>query len=441
LRILHSSDWHIGQQFGPASLGRDHDLFFDWLIGELRSRAVDVLVVAGDVFDHVQPSAEAQTRYYRLLARLADTGISQVVIVGGNHDSAARLDAPAEVLAALRVHVVGGLDLDRLERSVIPLMGRSGTWEAVALAVPYVHEYRLGIRTTDLEGQGIVVALTERLTRLYRDLADIAAAQYPGLPLIATGHFALGSARSEDSPVAIHHAVGSLEVLPETIIDPRIQYLALGHIHRSYPLAGGRAWYSGTPLAFSLPETRQPRRVLQVELDPSPGRLPVVVPIEVPRFRSLLEREGSLDELVAWIQGLRWEEPLPPILSCKVLFHGGGDQTMRLQGALERHPEGRRPIIGALQTLSIAPIGPGEPGEAPPLPALADLSPVEVLRTLCERRQVPLSEGIEAAFRSLVEADPETWSAQLGSARGESPATALPSSESTTVSRRRKGGV
>ena len=103
MRILHTSDWHLGLSLGGLGLGPDHDLFLQWLRGALRDHAVDALVVAGDVFDTMQPSAEAQARYFRFLADVAETGVQQVVIVGGNHDSPSRLDAPAEVLAALKV--------------------------------------------------------------------------------------------------------------------------------------------------------------------------------------------------------------------------------------------------------------------------------------------------------------------------------------------------
>lgn len=419
MRILHSSDWHLGIRHGSISRGPDHDCFFDWLLKTLSEREVDVLIVAGDVFDSMQPPAEALRRYYRFLGRVASSGVAQVVVVGGNHDSASRIDAPAEVLHGLNVHVVGGIGAseDTWTRCVVPLKSRSGAVEAVALAVPYVHEFRLGVRTTDPDQEVVRAQFRERFGRLYSHLADLAEARHPGLPIIATGHLTLGTeAKREDYPHEVHQ-VGTLEGLPVSILDPRIQYTALGHIHRSYPVGPERkAWYSGSPVAFSLPEAASPRRVLQVDLDPDPTGKGKVHPIEVPSSRGLLELRGAPDALLAMVRGLSWDHPLPPLLFCRAVTDSlGAGFTQSLHDALQSFEDDQRPCLVELRqeresALTFAP-------EDHVLPPLGELKPSEVFRTLCMARGRDDIEVLDAAFGSLAGATEDDFQAMLEDVR------------------------
>ena len=419
MRVLHSSDWHLGISNGAVSRAPDHDLFLDWLLEQLQTQEVDALVVAGDVFDSFQPSADALSRYYGFLCRVGATGVRQVVIVGGNHDSAARLDAPAEVLAALDVHVVGGIGGSPASwsRCLIPLKNRQGQEAAVILAVPYVHEFRLGVRTTDLDLAAVRAAFTQRFTELYRTLADEAQARWPGLPLLATGHLTLGAARREDYPHEIHQ-VGQIDGLPESVLDPRLQYVALGHIHRSYPVGDRRAWYSGSPVACSLPEASHPRKVLLVEVDVSPDGPAAVQSLEVPSPRALRELTGDPDSLLNQVRDTRWTEPLPPLLFCRaVLDEPEPDLSVRLYEALASFPEDARPAVVELRDhLSGPQLSADE--DAPLPPGLEDLSPADVFATLCKARGVSDPTRLQLAFAELASADQESFDQMLLSARG-----------------------
>ncbi|MFT4627871.1 MAG: exonuclease SbcD [Myxococcota bacterium] len=419
MRILHTSDWHLGVHHGATSRGPDHDAFLTWLETELAQREIDTLIVAGDVFDSMQPSADAQGRYYRFLGRLAQTGVAQVVIVGGNHDSASRLDAPAEVLAALDVHVVGGIRAseESWERCVLPLKDRSGEVRAVALAVPYVHEFRLGVRTTDLDHAAVRAQFTERFSALYTRLVERARERWPGLPIVATGHLTLGTARREDYPHEIHQ-VGQIDGLPVTVFDSRIQYAALGHIHRAYPVGPDRrAWYCGSPIAFSLPEAASPRKVLVVELDPDPQAVATVTPVEVPAPRALRELRAAPDALIAQIGTLTWTEALPPLLFCRAVTDAlPSDLMARLHDALVGFAEGARPALVELRQERATAVEMGEQ-DAPP-PALNDLDPAEVFATLCRARGLTETEALNRAFASLCSATDDDFQAMIEQARG-----------------------
>lgn len=419
MRILHTSDWHLGIRHGPASRAPDHDAFLAWIHEQLAEREVDALVIAGDIFDSMQPSADALSRWYRFLAGVSGSGVRQVVVVGGNHDSAARLEAPADILGALRVHVVGavGLSEDSRERCVVPLHDHEDRVAAVCIAVPYVHEFRLGVRTTDLDATATRQAFRTRFTELYRDLVDAAVAAWPGVPVVATGHLTVGGeARREDYPHEIHQ-VGTLDALPVDVFDPRIQYVALGHIHRSYPVGGNRrVWYSGSPIAFSLPEAGTPRRVLQVELDPEPTGTARVEPVEVPAVRALLELREAPDALIERIRTLTWSDPQPPLLFCRVVADAyPADLSTRVHEALATHPEDRRPVLAELRQERSTPIAPHE--EEAPLPALSDLSPSDVFATLCQSRGLREDDPVFSAFAQLHSARPGDFDAMVRDAR------------------------
>jgi exonuclease SbcD len=419
LRILHTSDWHLGIRHGPASRAPDHAAFLAWITDTLRDEAVDALVIAGDVFDSMQPSADTLSRWYRFLAGVSASGVRQVVVVGGNHDSAARLEAPADVLGALDVHVVGavGLSDDSRARCIVPLKDRAGAVGAVCLAVPYVHEFRLGVRTTDLDHGATREAFRARFRELYAALVDEAAAAFPGVPLVATGHLTVGTeATREDYPHEIHQ-VGTLDALPVDVFDPRIQYVALGHIHRCYPIGGGRrVWYSGSPVAFSLPEARTPRRVLRVDLDPDPAGAPTVEKLDVPAVRALLELRAEPESLVDTVRTLTWPEPEPPLLFCRAVGDTlPADLPNRLHEALAAHPDDRRPVLAELRQERSTPIE--AHADDAPLPALADLTPADVFATLCQSRGIPQDDPVFAAFAQLSSARPGDFDAMIRDAR------------------------
>jgi exonuclease SbcD len=413
LRILHTSDWHLGISTGPASRVEEQRQFLSWLHETLATREVDALIVAGDIFDTMHPSAEVQELYYEFLASLGDSGVRDVVVIGGNHDSASRLDAPSALLRAVGVHVVGGVPSGdgRAARMVAPLRARGAEAPgAVCLAVPYVHEYRLGIRTTDLDHDQIRAEFQRVFSELYTELADAAEAAYPGLPIVATGHLTLGfGATRDDYPQEIHR-VGQIEGLPTDIIDPRIRYMALGHIHRSYQIGRSQAWYSGSPVPYSLTEMGARRRVLLVELD-SEGE-PRVEAIEVPRQRDLIKLEGSPDEVVASLASLSWSTPRPPLVHVLIetqmaepgLQRRLSEATVRTDDAGGQTP---RPVLVEVKQRATAT---ERDAEAAPLPSLDGLEPDDVFGLMCDAKHLegePRAQIVEA-FRRVASANYQT---------------------------------
>jgi exonuclease SbcD len=409
LRILHTSDWHVGVSFERHPRDEDHRYFFAWLEQTIRERAVDVLVVAGDLFDVPLPSAEALRLLYDLLARLARSSLAQVILVGGNHDSAARLEAPSALLRALSLCLVGGLDESYaapteqdLDRLLVPIAGAAQTVRAVGLAVPYVHEYHLGVRIGTHSAEEQHQLLRGRLEALYRKLADRAQALYPGVPLFATGHLTCPGGDDDDSPAAIHQ-VGTIGALPPSIFDPRIDYIALGHLHRCFRVAKSRAWYSGSPLPLSVKESRSPRQALLVELGPEPGAEPRVERLTIPLRRKLVELRGPLDTVRRALRDLEWSEPAPPLVrvDVEVAAYQSGLQQELTQLQQERETHGPAPRLARVAQLLVRAPSADMPVDTPPL---RSLTLEEVFRLFCHDKQVPLDEELLGAFRELVSA-------------------------------------
>jgi len=420
MKILHTSDWHLGVEYHGVSRAAEHGAFLTYLLDVIEARGVEALVIAGDVFDGTNPSADALSRYYGFLADLGRRGGCTVVVVGGNHDSAARLDAPRDVLGALRTVVVGGYDTagragatDDADTPagglLVPLTDRRGEVGAVVAAVPYLHDWRLGVRDLDAPPDAQRRALTEAFRAVYSRLADAAVAAFPGLPLLATGHLTClsraGARPTEADAVPMEiNRVGTLGAFGPDLFDTRFGHIALGHLHRAFPVdAARRVWYSGTPVQVGPVETPDERRLLLVDTDrPTPSGGFEVEAIAVPVTRRLLRIAGPQDEVLARLRTLTWPETeQPPLLALEgtvTQFDAAAERALR--DAAPHGPNGRAIIVEArallLRTLT--------EGERAPLPDAAALTPEEAFRFAwsLRHRGAPPDERVLARFRTLL---------------------------------------
>jgi exonuclease SbcD len=336
MRILHTSDWHLGHAFCDQSRHAEHAAFLDWLLVTIESQEVDALVVAGDVFDSPTSPNEAFQLYYSFLARLAalggktrSGGSRTAVIIGGNHDSPGRLDAPRDVLTALATQVVGGYDPSRTRHAledptglVVPVAGAGGQVGLVIAAVPFLNDWRIGVRGFDAGPDEQRASMNERFREVYAALADKASRAYPDVPLLATGHLTClataGAQVTADDAVPLEiNRVGTLGAMGPGIFDPRFSYVALGHIHRGFHVDDARrVHYSGTPIQIGSAEGPDTRRVLLVDVDAKGVQ---VQPLAVPCRRRLLSVSGRLDEVRAKLELLQVPEGEdPPFVSVRV---------------------------------------------------------------------------------------------------------------------------
>ncbi|WP_421546997.1 exonuclease SbcCD subunit D C-terminal domain-containing protein [Pseudomonas sp. QD4] len=267
MRLFHTSDWHLGQNLHGQERDFEHSSFLDWLLRQLKQEQPDVLLIAGDIFDTVNPPVKAQEGLYDFIVSAHEQQpLLTIVMIAGNHDSGARIELPAPLMRRLRTHALGRvlwLDDGQLdaERLLLPLPDASGAIGGWCLALPFLRPAEVtGAQLGDdyLKGIGQV---HERL------IAAAEAKREPGQALIAISHAHMaGGSISEDSERSL--IIGNAEALPASLFGPSISYVALGHLHKPQKVNGEeRIRYSGSPIPLSFSEIDYKHQILDVRLD------------------------------------------------------------------------------------------------------------------------------------------------------------------------------
>lgn len=295
MKILHTSDWHLGRTLHKVDLHEHQAAFLDWLVDLVEAEGVDVVVIPGDVYDRAVPAVSSVTLLDRALARLADTGAT-VVLTSGNHDSPERLGFGRSLMRA-GIHLL--TDLPGIEH---PVSVEDEHGEVLFFGLPYLEPDRA---RTELarEGEEPLPRSHEAVTRAALDRVRERAAARPGARTVVLAHTFVTGGEASDSERDL--SVGGVDSVPAGVLGG-IDYLALGHLHGCQDLTrsvGAPAWYSGSPLAFSFSERSHRKSVLLVELG-APGadgeRAEVAVRrIEAPVPRRLTELRGTLEEILA----------------------------------------------------------------------------------------------------------------------------------------------
>jgi len=378
MRALHTSDWHLGQSFFGESRLAEHRAFLDFLLSRCVDDKVDVLLVSGDVFDTLNPPAEAEEAWYSFLARLSRVSpTTHVHVIAGNHDSPARLGAPRAVLRSLavevheRLHFLSDADaadtrgenrwrLDPKKHLVRCEDTKGGV--CIFGFVPFV-------RPAEVPGEfgpEGTRPLHDFLTLLFSGLRADSAKLFPREPLILAGHlFAAGGEVSAHSERRIQR--GNLDALPLDAFragDDACRYVALGHLHRAQCLQKGDARtphvrYSGSPLPLSFTEIDYPHQVVLVDVEP--GDSPAVVrEIRVPRPRRLLRLPTEHGPAANFFSALRdaqsaMENEIPPLVEARILVRGPTGASLRPEIEKALREKGMRLLQISLQRESIEP--------------------------------------------------------------------------------------
>jgi len=323
MRIIHTSDWHLGQYFYGKSRANEHQRFLTWLLAQVTSHNIDAIIVAGDIFDTSTPPSYAREMYFDFIAKLHKTHC-QLIILAGNHDSVAMLSESQAVLASLSTRVITHVipqSTDQftdsveennsvLNQQVFPLKNQAGQVSAIVCAIPFVRprdviKSRAGQSASEKQ-QNLQQAISDHYQQLHQHAVELVNSvqqeQGVAVPIIATGHLtALGVSVSDSKSDAVRDIyIGSLEAFPASAFPPA-DYIALGHIHRAQQVAKSEhIRYCGSPIALSFDEAKQDKRVLLVEF--SQGKLKQVEDIIVPCFQPLYMVKTSVDELEASLQ-------------------------------------------------------------------------------------------------------------------------------------------
>lgn len=420
MRFLHTSDWHLGRLLYNQQRYTEFSNFLNWMIQTIVEQQVELLIIAGDVFDTATPSNRALTMYYDFLYRVSLTPCRNVVIVAGNHDSPSVLNAPAQVLKVLRVQVVGEMTGD-VTGEIIPIHDESGVLQAIVCAVPFLRDR--DVRAV-VSGDGVdsrQEQLTNGIVAHYQQVAEKAeelrCAAGGAVPVIATGHLFTQSERTEEfeGEGVRDLYVGSLAYVDAALFPETFDYVALGHIHRPQRVGGkDHIRYSGSPLPMGFREALYTKKVLVVDLTlrenetpdavlpqsmqpdssavPKTERTPVntisIVELEVPVFQPLLRVEGDFatisDQLLqlkaegntAWLEIELTSSELIPALTEEIqqMLAGTSMQALKIKN--------RNFAAHSLQTTD-------------EIRSLDDLTEMEVFENCMEDYKVPEDERVE----------------------------------------------
>jgi len=400
MRLIHTADWHLGQRFKDNMDRREeHEHFLTWLLQSIEINKVEILVIAGDIFDSANPPSYAQQQYYSFLAKLYAQGICKdVVVTGGNHDSPDRINAPKELLKVLNVHVVGALP-EEGDSFHIALPGGADEPAVIIVPVPFLRDQDI-LRNQDKE------TMSARENRLKLGIvahylkASETVSHYKdkGIPVIATGHlFVHGCEASPDSERVIH--IGTLGQISAAEFPDSFDYIALGHLHRPQIVAGNNhIRYCGSPIPLSFSERDYKHQVVLLEIHKGTGQK--ITSLQIPVLRQLKRVEGTWPEVTDKLKAML---PAPGQLTTWAELRIKSDESPvmmaeKVRKLAEEIKEAVR-IIDFRQT-SASEQSSHKP-EIKPEEALEDLHPTDVFNRLLDAYHI--AEEREALIEAFTE--------------------------------------
>ena len=305
MKILHTSDWHLGRCLYEKKRYDEFSEFLKWLVLFIANEKIDLLLISGDVFDTTAPSNRAQELYYHFLSKVSYTTCRNIVVIGGNHDSPTFLEAPKPLLGALNIHVVGAMT-ENPDDEIFLINDAHGKREAIVCAMPYLRDRDIrtseaGESPADKNGK-ILTGIAEHyklIASLARNLQDT---DNP-VPVIGMGHLFTREAITTDGDGIRELYIGSEAHVDGKNISEGFDYMALGHLHMAQK-AGGSDFirYSGSPLQMSFAEAGQKKHVVVVDFAEG---IPVITEHPVPCYRELISVTGDIDAITGKINELK----------------------------------------------------------------------------------------------------------------------------------------
>ena len=306
MKILHTSDWHLGQSFFTKSRKEEHQGFIDWLLQQVATEQVDAVIIAGDIFDTGTPPSYAREMYNQFVVDMQQLNCV-LVVLGGNHDSVSTLNESKQILACLNTFVVAstGIATDEQVFTIPDKLGQPG---AILCAVPFIRARDVLQSAAGETGLQKRQALGDAIKQHYQTLYQIAEAkrQNSGLaiPIVATGHLtALGVSQSE-SVRDIY--IGTLDGFAADGFPPA-DYIALGHIHKPQIVAKSEhIRYCGSPIPLSFDELGTQKQVMLVEF--TGAKRTRLTPINIPVFQPMQVLKGDLLAITAALQSFKHKD-------------------------------------------------------------------------------------------------------------------------------------
>lgn len=394
VRILHTADWHLGRELAGIDRSRDFERFLDWLLDLVRARSIDVILLAGDVFNTSMPSNAAQRLYYEFVRRASETNLLAVVVIAGNHDSAYFLGAARSLLEGCRTYVAGSVP----EEQALLIRDPKGRVVLAVAAVPYLREGDVVLETTSAADWDEPAVWREGVRRYYdrvsEELDRLLAAEGlapDAVPRVAMGHlFVTGEGTSSKISEADAHYVGSLRNIGLDAVGPNWSYAAFGHVHEPREIKGSvPAWYSGAPLLLRFADRNESPSVIGVTMCGKPPEHVVEIErIDVPQPRKILSLAGNEAELASKLEDLKKEasgEALAPM--AELVYTGSEPPGAALLERLSRRAEAAGVLLGPVRIGGEVRLRAAEEESAACI-TLEDITPDEVFRSVLDAREI-----------------------------------------------------
>ncbi|MBP9742295.1 MAG: exonuclease SbcCD subunit D C-terminal domain-containing protein [Burkholderiales bacterium] len=307
MKILHTSDWHLGRTLYGKKRYAEFQLFLDWMLQTIEQEKPDILLIAGDIFDTTTPSNKTQELYYQFLCKVSiNTDCRHIVIIGGNHDSPTLLNAPSTILKQLKIHVIGSM-MDRIEDELLVLNDSDNNIIALICAVPYLRDSDLRLVENNESGKDKSQKLVDGIKEHYAKICDLAVKKRKQLdaniPIIGLGHLFASGGKAGDGVRELY--IGTLGHFNAAEFPTSIDYLALGHLHIPQIVNHQEhIRYSGSPLAMGFGEINQQKIILRIQFDKQ--HISQISQIAIPKFQELARINGNIEELIA---------QLPPLIA------------------------------------------------------------------------------------------------------------------------------
>ncbi|MDX1327066.1 MAG: exonuclease subunit SbcD [Arenibacter sp.] len=307
MKILHTSDWHIGKQLHKYDLAEDLDLFFRWLIDYIKTENIDVLLVSGDIFDQANPSQAAYKQYYDLLKNLIHLDC-KIILTGGNHDSPAVLNAPAELLRAFDITVIGGAK-EAMEDMFIQVEKNSE--KLVVAAIPFLKDRDIRKSAAGESYATKIEQIKVGLRTYFSKVSQHYSQNHPDKVFMVMGHLYVQGSELSESERDIQ--IGNQAGVEANMFGDLPDYVALGHIHKPQVVSETQnIHYCGSPIPLSFSEKEDRKQINVITLENNEISKVEIVP--VPKHRNLLTFEGNLQEVEAKLQTYSETTTLPSLV-------------------------------------------------------------------------------------------------------------------------------
>ncbi len=302
MKILHTSDWHLGRSLYGNKRYDEFTAYLEWLGETIKKEQIDILLVAGDVFDNTTPGSHAQELYYRFLCRIAGCNCQHIVIIAGNHDSPSFLEAPKELLKIINVHVIGNV-AENIEKEILSLDNKNNEPGIIIGAVPYLRENEMrkpeAGETFDDKNQKLKEGIANHYSAITKKALEIKnnfkKEKKKNIPIILMGHLFTAEGKTTDGDGVRELYVGSLAHVKAGIFSDCVDYVALGHLHISQKVGKKEnIRYSGSPLPIGFGEAKQQKQVIIVEFPEVIDYDMKITEINIPCFQRLELIKGDI---------------------------------------------------------------------------------------------------------------------------------------------------